>query len=528
VWGAPSRTASCLGENTLAAFAEGRLEGDARRAVEEHVADCPDCRAILATAAGVAFVPSPPSGAPWTDDIASEPLSPGTRVGRYVIEALIGHGAMGTVYAAHDPDLDRKVAVKLLRAESLSDAARQRMRARLLREAKAMARLSHPEVITVYDVGTFGDQLFVAMEHVDGSTLRHWRAAQHRSYAEIMAVYERAGSGLAAAHEAGLVHRDFKPDNVLIGRDGRVRVMDFGLARSEDSGETPPGAPASDDRADERREVTTLTRTGALLGTPAYMAPEQLRGNSATTRSDVFSFCVALYEALYGERPFAGGTLVELQTAIERRDVRPLPIMTRVPGWVRANLLRGLQPSPDARFASMRALLDALRLAHVRARRRLVNALAAGAALIGLLVVAAVSLRVGSAARRDASPRPTSASSFAAPLAPPADSGLAASSAPTTDLTGPDPATVALGGAETQVGSETASVEGPARPRRSPTAATAGPVRPHPAPAASTAPWAAEGAPASTAAFSTSSGASSMVEAPRRPIVGNNGALILE
>jgi tRNA A-37 threonylcarbamoyl transferase component Bud32 len=384
---------ACIGESTLAAFAEGAAGPHAERSIEEHLADCPDCRAVLACAVGVVQPPPDRSSASSGPGEEEEGLLSGTRVGRYVVEELVGRGAMGAVYAAHDPDLDRKVAVKLLRAGSLSEAARQRVRARLLREAKAMARLSHPEVITVYDVGAFGDQLFVAMEYVDGGTLRHWRAVQHRSYADIMAVYERAGSGLAAAHEAGLVHRDFKPDNVLIGRDGRVRVMDFGLARSAERGDVA-AEPISGEMAvtESRALSSTLTRTGTLLGTPAYMAPEQLRGGTANARSDVFSFCVALYEALYGERPFAGANVVGLQKAIEQGQVRAPPMITRVPAWVHALLLRGLRAPPEERFASMRGLLDALRASHVRSRsRRRAVRVFAGTMLAALGMVAAAS-----------------------------------------------------------------------------------------------------------------------------------------
>ncbi len=323
-------------------------------------------------------------------------LPAGTRVGRYVVEARIGRGAMGTVYAARDPDLDRKVAVKVLHAVELTDAARQKMRARLLREAQAMARLSHPDVIAVYDVGAFGDQLFVAMEYVDGTTLRHWRAARHRRYEEILAVYEQAGSGLAAAHEAGLVHRDFKPDNVLVGRDGRVRVTDFGLARS--ASRSDAAAPGGDDPtslSQERSTALTLTRTGALLGTPAYMSPEQLRGGLADARSDVFSYCVAFYEALYGERPFGGSTLRQLQSAIDGGHLRPAPIMTRVPVWLRGVLTRGLSAAPERRYATMRVLLTALREAHATATRRRMAFRVGALASLSAAFAAAVFVRGG-------------------------------------------------------------------------------------------------------------------------------------
>jgi serine/threonine protein kinase len=379
---------TCLREDAIAAFAEGRVAPEAQGALEDHLANCGDCRTVLARVTSAARGQLEMRSAPHDDHDDAEELMPGRRVGRYVIEVLIGRGAMGAVYAATDPDLHRKVAVKLLRADALSDRARTQMRSRLLREAQAMARLSHPEVITVHDVGSFGDQLFVAMEYVEGETLRRWRCAKHRSCAEILAVYERAGSGLAAAHEAGLVHRDFKPDNVLVGRDGRVRVTDFGLARSVDEREGATTPAETEIEPGSNRLLATLTRTGTLLGTPAYMAPEQLRGGAADARSDVFSFCVALYEALYGERPFAGATVVLLQSAIEQGRMRAAPVMTPVPAWLRAVLLRGLRAKPEERFASMRALLDALRAAHGASRRQRAIGLGAAALAIGLASLA--------------------------------------------------------------------------------------------------------------------------------------------
>jgi eukaryotic-like serine/threonine-protein kinase len=402
---------ACLGEETLAAFAEGQVDEASQERIEEHLADCADCRVVLTRAAGVTVSDGHPSGVVSGSAVDEQPLSNGTRVGRYVIRSLIGRGAMGAVYVATDPDLDRNVAVKLLRANTWSDDARRKMRARLLREAQAMARLSHPEVITVYDVGAFGDQLFVAMEYVEGDTLRRWRAARHRTHAEILEVYERAGSGLAAAHEAGLVHRDFKPDNVLVGRDGRVRVTDFGLARTVDraDAQAPRSATDAEGSAGDGLPIT-LTRNGTLLGTPGYMAPEQLRGGAADARSDVFSFCVALYEALYGERPFSGSTVVALRREVEQGRLRVPPIMGRVPGWLRTVLLRGLRASPDERFASMRALLDALRAAHAASRRR-----ATWAGGIALAIVASAAM----AAAVRSGPRPEAADVAAQPRASP-------------------------------------------------------------------------------------------------------------
>jgi serine/threonine protein kinase len=420
--GVPPGRLACIDEDTLAAFAEGQIDERAHAPIEEHLADCDDCRAVLTRAAGMTRPPIEMQSISSSNDSDAKEILPGTCVGRYVIEALIGHGAMGAVYAANDPDLDRKVAVKLLRADTLSETARYQMRARLLREAQAMARLSHPEVITVYDVGAFGDQLFVAMEHIDGETLRRWRSVRHRTPAEILAVYERAGNGLAAAHEAGLVHRDFKPDNVLVARDGRVRVTDFGLARTLDHSDAPMLSSASVDWSSTDGLTMTLTRTGTLLGTPAYMAPEQLRGAAADARSDVFSFCVALYEALYGERPFAGSTVLVLQAAIERGAVRDPPIMTRVPSWVRAVLLRGLHAAPERRFASMRSLLDALRASHANWWRRRGIAVGAVAGVLTLVALLATFLRSAPVAARGPSPATSSPLAAHGSTAPPTSS----------------------------------------------------------------------------------------------------------
>jgi eukaryotic-like serine/threonine-protein kinase len=456
---------ACIDENLLAAFAEGGVDEHARSQIEEHLADCGDCRAVLTRAAGLLRSHVERSAARSDTDLEPEELAAGTHVGRYVAQGLIGRGAMGAVYAAYDPDLDRKVAVKILRADSLSGAARQQVRARLLREAKAMARLSHPEVITVYDVGSFGEQLFVAMEYIDGGTLRHWRAARHRSYGEILSVYERAGSGLAAAHEAGLVHRDFKPDNVLVARDGRVRVTDFGLARIVDGAHA--AAPAGQENGAQLDDggAITLTRTGTLLGTPAYMAPEQLRGGAADTRSDVFSFCVALYEALYGERPFSGASVAELQAAIERGAVRAPRAMTRLPRWVRAPLLRGLQAAPKDRFDSMRGLLDALRAAHAKAKVQHTRALVAGMGIVGIVAASVAYARLGSAG--------------AHPVAPVASSSVAA---------GKDPSVNAPSVTAVQAPREPAAPESTAAPIGAPPRASGAAPEPDPSIAVPSAP----------------------------------------
>jgi Tfp pilus assembly protein PilF/predicted Ser/Thr protein kinase len=278
----------------------------------------------------------------------------GTLIGRYVVLSLLGRGGMGVVVAAYDPELDRKVALKLLRPRGRSTGSD---RTRLQREAQALAKLDHPNVVGVHDVGIHDEQLFVAMEFVDGRTLGAWLAGV-KPWREVVRVFAAAGLGLAAAHEAGLVHRDFKPENVMIGNDGRVRVMDFGLARPE----------AGDDERPAERTAAThtrttndrLTQTGTLLGTPAYMSLEQFEGGTIDARSDQFSFCVTLYEALYGQRPFAGRSIPQIAAAVERGQIEDPPRGSTVPSWLRRVVVRGLARAPEQRWPSMRALLNAL------------------------------------------------------------------------------------------------------------------------------------------------------------------------
>jgi serine/threonine protein kinase len=315
-------------------------------------------------------------------------LTRGRALGRYVVLDLVGKGAVGQVYAAYDPELDRKVAIKLLHAhEGQRGSANDRLR--LIREAQAIAKVSHPNVVVVFDVGTFEDQVFVAMEFIEGQTLRYWIEARRRPWPEVVKMFVDAGRGLAAAHEKKLVHRDFKPENVMVGADGQPRVMDFGLARSVGEAANPTVGPAADPAdttstafqedlnatrvlnqgesplpSDIRRNPDTidmrLTRTGSLVGTPAYMSPEQFTGQPAGEEADQFSFCVALYEALYEERPFAGRTLDELENHVMAGRIRAPRDRRDVPERIYKALLRGLQPDRRARWPSMRALLSEL------------------------------------------------------------------------------------------------------------------------------------------------------------------------
>jgi tetratricopeptide (TPR) repeat protein/tRNA A-37 threonylcarbamoyl transferase component Bud32 len=332
----------------------------------------------------------------------------GAEVGRYVVLSQLGSGGMGIVYSAYDPELDRKIALKVLHPSRASGARREAARARLLREAQALARVSHPNVITVHDVGTIHGSVFVAMEFIDGRTLTKWTNKKPRTWNRVLDVMIEAGQGLAAAHQRGLVHRDFKPDNVMLGRDGRIVVLDFGLAReagAEVSSEPTPDfddfeSRDEDSNIDETLDDATLkatavasslslslTRTGGVLGTPAYMAPEQHVGLTADARGDQFSFCVTLYEALYLRRPFKGNSRATLAVEVTEGNVLPAPSDTDVPGWVHRVLLRGLEANPDERFESMDALLTELGQSHDErsfGRRR---GLLLGAA--GLLVASA-------------------------------------------------------------------------------------------------------------------------------------------
>ncbi|HWB78086.1 MAG TPA: serine/threonine-protein kinase, partial [Nannocystaceae bacterium] len=320
---------------------------------------------------------SPPAETPDGGELAVLPLRGGEHVGRYVILYRLGKGGMGVVYAAYDPQLDRKVAIKFMRPRggNKGRAGQQAM----LHEAQALARLSHPNVVAIHDVGLVGDRVFVAMDFVDGVTLRRW-VAQGKSAREIVAAYVQAGEGLAAAHRAGIVHRDFKPDNALMSdagprREGapavgRVQVLDFGLARMHD----PAGADASTGREGEAKAVRPR-------GTPMYMAPEQHLGEDAGTPCDQFAFCVALYEALWRRLPFPGDDNNAIGKAIvEGRKLDPP--RGDVPTRVRRAILRGLETDPRARFPSMDALLAELRRKGGRKRR--IAALAGGVAAIGV------------------------------------------------------------------------------------------------------------------------------------------------
>jgi serine/threonine-protein kinase len=360
---------------------------------ESETPPAPDSAAAASTITFIRPAPAPHEAATWLSSAppTQEPLplpAPGqTLAGRYMVFGTLGQGGMGVVLAAYDTRLDRRVALKLLRPYGSSAASLSDGEARLVREAQAMARLSHPHVVTVHDAGPLQDgSLFIAMEYVEGQTLRQWREQQPRSWREVLAAYLSAGKGLAAAHAAGLIHRDFKPDNVLVGKDGRVRVMDFGLARA--APDLTPTEPVPATLPSDTLN-SALTLPGTVMGTPRYMAPELMRGEPAGVRSDLYAFCVALHEALYGQVPFPAQSATEYFRAQQEGLFTPLPTPTEVPAWLGRTVRQGLQPAASQRPASMEALLTALQddpEVKRQGRRRVLALASAGAVLAGLAV----------------------------------------------------------------------------------------------------------------------------------------------
>lgn len=372
----------CIDENTASRLVQGLLSEEERAGVERHLDSCPTCSRVMAEVARI-FHGGGPSSLAVAATVAVVPsglthLSPapgpapdvGAEVGRYRIERVLAAGGMGVVYVAFDPALGRRVALKLLKPELLAGERVEEASQRLAREAQAMARISSPHVVPVYDVGTFQGRPFLAMELVQGATLREWLRLAPRSFGEILAMFRQAGEGLAAAHAAGLVHRDFKPENVLVTFDGCAKVSDFGLTRAD----APARAVADPyragaDGAGPPLPADPLTRTGAVMGTPAYMSPEQFFGQPTDLRSDLFSFAASLYEALYATRPYPATSLHELEWRLASGRIEPPKGQSRVPGWVLPVLRRSLATDPAARHPSMQALLEALSDAEARRAR---------------------------------------------------------------------------------------------------------------------------------------------------------------
>ena len=404
---------------------DGSLDAAAQAAVAEHLASCAECRAradFSEPSTKVGFVSSVYDGrAPSSVDAGAaqgaDRFERGSAVGRYLVIDVLGAGGMGVVYRAFDPELDRKVAIKLLQARpALGELSGGQ--AWLQREAQAMARLSHPNVLAVHDVGTLpGDRVFLAMELVDGTTLRVWLKEKKRSWREVVPVLLAAGEGLAAAHRAGLVHRDFKPDNVLVGKDGRVKVMDFGLARLARTGDGALRDDDTDDEASAQKSArdgsappkrgdagllgqlspltADLTAAGTVLGTPAYMAPE-LWDRPADAKSDQFAFGVALYESLFHARPFDKDAIARRVTSKAPLVPRPPQSEVAVPKRLTRIAMRALADQASDRFASMDELLTELAADPEAVRRRV-----AVVAAVAVLVVGAIAGTVGITSSRN-------------------------------------------------------------------------------------------------------------------------------
>jgi serine/threonine protein kinase len=436
----------CPDENTLVAFASGSLPMADASLVDEHLDTCPTCFALVAELArtapeeaeptrlvlrpppepAVARVvalppplppppasppPPPPAAAreparePTTDKspktvvAAIKPPSaeppPPSQLGRHTLLHRIGADAVGVIYVAHDRELDRRVALKLIGTpKNPSDTSE---RARIVREARLLEGLRHPNVIEVYDAGEIEEQLYVSMQLVEGESLDRWLLRPRKSWLDRLALFQQAGQGLAAAHAVGIVHRDFRPANVLVDIEGRVRVTDFGFAR-------PTAAPGEDAPTIVRTPAIDphslhsihqpVTHSGVVLGTPAYMAPEMYEGRG-DARVDQYAFCIALFEALYRRRPFDANDPLTLRTLVLSGAVSPIPTTTEVPGWMGAIVMRGLSRDPERRFPDMFALLSAIEIGLGRRRKRRIGALAGAAALGCVGLVAGIAAAFG-------------------------------------------------------------------------------------------------------------------------------------
>jgi serine/threonine protein kinase len=406
----PEETVDCLDDNAASEFVSGSLAASAIHVVESHLAACRDCRALVAALAGdEADSQAATRQHEKIEDsqVVKRPvLSVGDRVGRYLVLSSIGAGGMGVVFAAYDPQLDRKVALKLLRA-NMAGANAKEARTRLKREAQAIAQLNHPNVVGVYDVGTTDDDdVYIAMEFVEGDTLTSWLRKWPRTWREILEVFHQAARGLLAAHSVGLLHRDFKPDNVLVGGDGRVRVTDFGLARSVflDDSARGPTTPSGSKPAHGSPLQVDLTATGTVLGTPRYMPPEQLTGPNIDARADQFSFCVALYEALWGTHPLPGATSVSMLEQGAKAMVPP--DSSKVAPSIARAVLRGLEKDRAKRYPTLSALVHDLAPPVQRSPVPYIAAAAVAAVLVGG-VAAAMMMKPNPTVRVETADEPT-------------------------------------------------------------------------------------------------------------------------
>ena len=279
-----------------------------------------------------------------------ETVCKGETIGRYVVHRQLGRGGMGIVYGAVDPELGRRVAIKLVRTKAKRGP---QYTTRLRREAEALARLDHPNIVSIYDIGANRRGTFVAMEYVRGMSIRKWLRQGKRSWRDIVEVFAAAGRGLAAAHAAGLVHRDFKPSNVMVTLDGRVKVLDFGLAR---------GTPTDDPWLNTQACLLSrrMTRADTIVGTTGYMPPEQLLGSEVGPLSDQFSFSVALFEALHGDKPYVGKDAIDQARAYTEGRRNPVEPRRDLPGKLRRTIERGMSLRLEERYPNMDALLHDL------------------------------------------------------------------------------------------------------------------------------------------------------------------------
>ncbi len=354
----------CIGDNTLVEFVEGALSTAQSSLLERHIARCDTCRhrvaAMGASPSRVALDITPLADdaviIEFDEDDGAPKVVPGSRVENYDVRHEIGRGGMGVVFSARDAELDRPVALKLLHNNRGGANHAAWGRERLLAEARAMARLSHPHIVTVYGAGHYGESAYIAMEMIVGETLSGWLERWRRPWPSILDAFRQAGEALSHAHGHGLAHGDFKPENILVDDKDHVRVTDFGLACRLDSPFLPgrPGWVALPVEVEEH----------PVMGTPRYMAPEQFTGHPADVACDQFSYCVALYEALYGQHPFAGERALSLLELSEDEAARSLRERAGsrpdIPDWIQRALCRGLHVDPAQRWPSMKALLEAL------------------------------------------------------------------------------------------------------------------------------------------------------------------------
>ncbi|HAA58423.1 MAG TPA: hypothetical protein DCE42_26910 [Myxococcales bacterium] len=404
------RFPECPDENTIVSLLEGTLSEDQIAQVEFAIDRCPDCQELMVELAHMLDLPQPsltntaPQETPKKEPAQEQVFV--HNIGRYRILNTLGKGGMSVVYEAYDEPLHRRVALKVTRPDIFSEHLRESLFARLLREGRLLAQLQHPNIPVVYEVGEWDNQIYMAIQLVRGQTLRAWTKQRDADWREILRHYMEAGKAIEAAHQAGIIHRDIKPDNILIDDMDRVFLVDFGLARATPSSKRSllPFTPKPVISAIDHPKMPYATKTGIMLGTPAYMSPEQFYGQDADERSDQFSFCFALYEALCGMSPYGGADLQEKMTSIHQGEII-LPTESPVPQALFEVLVKGLRPLPDQRFSSMKDLLTALEetKAPPPPKRAPVTILAAFGLIVALLL-AIVFLKPGDTEKANTHP----------------------------------------------------------------------------------------------------------------------------